>query len=293
MDALKMNVRSGVSILVLAALVVTGMSNSRLLATDQTGKTSDKSFAHTASLKLDREFPQADTAYLFYDLRQATKIAERWESSEKAIPVGSLVKPFTAIAYAEGHEFRFPEYECSGGSSCWRPQGHGVLGIVRATALSCNSYFTQLAEATTPTQVVDVAHRFGLDGPGATATPEAMAGKHGTWRESPDSMVRAYAELLARRSQPGIRDVLEGMEESAKHGTASGIARSVPRLQVLAKTGTAPCTHTQHAPGDGFALVAWPADSPHYLMLVRVHGKPGAQAAVLAGQILKALEPTP
>jgi cell division protein FtsI/penicillin-binding protein 2 len=225
------------------------------------------------------------------DLRTGAKIAENWQGSDRPIPVGSLVKPFTAVAYGESHNFHFPELKCSGVGACWRPQGHGELGIARAIAFSCNAYFKQLAESLNSTQASEVAHRFGLNGPGAGASAEAMAGRYGVWRESPDALARAYSELLARRSQPGISEIVAGMAESAKIGTAEGIGQSVPRMHVLAKTGTAPCTHPERAPGDGFALVSWPADSPRYLLLVRVHGKPGAQAATLAGQMLRALEP--
>lgn len=274
-----------------AALALACMTGSRARAGDDGEKDLAALYARTAAVGLARGFPGAGTSYLLYDLRRGTRIAARWEGSETPIPVGSLVKPFTAIAYSEGHSFRFPVFTCSGAGACWRPQGHGALGIVRAVALSCNSYFTQLAEASTAAQVTAVAHRFGLSGPGAAASPESMAGRYGVWRESPDALARAYAELLAQRSQPGISDIVEGMADSAKDGTASGIARSVPRIHALAKTGTAPCTHAEHAPGDGFALVAWPADSPHYLLLVRLHGKPGAQAAVVAGEMVSVLEP--
>ncbi len=51
------------------------------------------------------------------------------------IPIGSLVKPFTALAYAETHNFRFPEHVCTGGNSCWLPKGHGTLGIVAGRRL--------------------------------------------------------------------------------------------------------------------------------------------------------------
>jgi hypothetical protein len=40
-------------------------------------------------------------------------------------------------------------------------------------------------------------------------------------------------------------------------------------------------------------MVAWPLDSPRYLLLVREHGVPGALAAKLAGRMLAALEPQP
>lgn len=250
-------------------------------------------FSRTASEKLTRGFFSPDISYLLYDLRNDRFIASRWAESgqSQSIPVGSLVKPFTALAYAETHDFHFPEHVCTGGNSCWLPKGHGNLGLVRAIALSCNAYFTELASSTGAAQVTSVAQRFGLRGPGVNASPEAMAGRFGVWREAPETLVRAYAMLLGRRLQPGIRDIVDGMAQSAKDGTASGISRQPLRQSFLAKTGTAPCTHKEHAPGDGFVMVAWPSDFPHYVLLVRQHGVPGAQASVLAGRILRDLEP--
>ena len=251
-------------------------------------------FARTAAQKLARSFPSADTSYLLYDARSDTFIASRWKESTQPVPIGSLAKPFTALAYAESHGFRFPEHVCSGGSTCWLPKGHGAVGIVKAIAVSCNAYFTALAAGTGGAQVTSVARRFRLDGPGVNASPEAMAGRYGVWRESPENLVRAYGMLLGRRLQPGIRDIMEGMAESARTGTAAGLTAHGAESHgpsLLAKTGTAPCTHQKHAPGDGFVIVAWPAELPRYLLLVRQHGVPGAQASVLAGRMLRALEP--
>jgi len=248
-------------------------------------------FSSTASQTLARDFSSPGISYLFYDSRDDRFIASQWSESAQPLPVGSLVKPFTALAYAETHDFRFPEHTCTGGSSCWLPKGHGALGIVAAIALSCNSYFTELASDTGGLQVTSVARRFGLNGPGLNATPEAMAGRFGLWREAPKSLVRAYAKLLGRSSQPAIQDIVNGMAESARAGTAAGLSRQGLHQRFLAKTGTAPCTHSQRAPGDGFVIVAWPADFPRYLLLVRQHGVPGAQASLLAGRMLRALEP--
>ena len=204
------------------------------------------------------------------------------------MPAGSLVKPFTAIAYAESHHYRFPRHTCTAGT-CWLPQGHGELGIVGATAVSCNSYFIKLAGSVSATQVIAVARRFGLNGPGLQSSSEEMVGLHGVWLETPAAIARAYAELLRQRSQPGVRDIVEGMAQAPRNGTARGLTAAAPEFAVLAKTGTAYCTHQPHAPGDGFVVVAWPADAPRYLLLVREHGKPGAQAAFLAGRMLHAL----
>ncbi len=217
-------------------------------------------------------------------------VAKKWENSNAAIPLGSLVKPFTALAYAEGHSFRFPEFTCSPGA-CWYPRGHGKLGIVKAVAFSCNSYFIDLAGGVRGAEVSSVAKRFGLNGPGDGASAEVMAGEHGVWRESPEALAKAYAELIGSRRQPGIREIVEGMAGSAKWGTALGLAKEAPNVAALAKTGTASCTHREHAPGDGFVMVAWPADSPQHLLLVRYHGHPGAQAAIVAGKMLDALQP--
>jgi len=247
--------------------------------------------SRTASETLARHFSSPNISYLLYDAQEGRFIAQKWREPAQPVPVGSLIKPFTALAYAETHNFRFPEHVCVGGNSCWLPKGHGRLGIVRAIALSCNSYFTSLASNTGEGQVTSVAQRFGLNGPGVNASPEAMAGRFGVWREAPERLVRAYAMLLGRRLQPAIRDIVDGMAESAKAGTAAGLSRQGLHQEFLAKTGTAPCTHSGHAPGDGFVMVAWPADFPRYFLLVRQHGVPGALAAALAGRMLRTLEP--
>ena len=238
---------------------------------------------------LARDFVSADLSYAVLDLQTNSVIAERWPANDRAIPVGSLVKPFVAIAYAESHAYRFPEHECVAGT-CWLPRGHGKLDLVHAVAMSCNSYFTSLAENVNAQQVGEVARHFGLAGPPLSASPAAMAGRYGEWRESPEAMLRAYGEMLQRREQPGIVQIVAGMQQSAAEGTAGAIAKEVPHLSVLAKTGTAPCTHTPAAPGDGFVMAAWPSDSPRYLLMLRQHGRPGAVAAITAGQMIRAVE---
>jgi cell division protein FtsI/penicillin-binding protein 2 len=251
----------------------------------------DALYARTASQVLRREFSSADISYLLLDVRSGSVIASRWDANDKPIAIGSLLKPFAAIAYAEAHRFAFPQHTCRGGGECWYPRGHGKVGFVRALAFSCNSYFRQLAADVSAAQVNAAARRFGLNGPAAGANPEALIGMNGAWRESPRALLLAYAELLGRRSQPAIRDIVEGMSAAARDGTASALAHEAPRLALLAKTGTAPCTHLPHAPGDGFVIVAWPADAPHYLLLVRRHGTPGSQAAIVAGRMVRLLEP--
>jgi cell division protein FtsI/penicillin-binding protein 2 len=245
-------------------------------------------YAHAVSELWAQRFPSEDISYLLLSLRTGAVIAQRWEDANRPIPAGSLVKPFTAMAYVESHGFNFPHHLCAAGT-CWLPRGHGDLGIVRAVALSCNSYFISLAGDVTPAEVIAVARRFGLNGPEAQASAEDMVGMHGAWREAPSAIASAYAELLGERSRPGVREIVAGMAQAARDGTAAGLSAGGSRTAVLAKTGTAHCTHHPSAPGDGFVVAAWPADAPTYLLLLREHGKPGAQAAVLAGRMLRAL----
>ena len=57
-----------------------------------------------------------------------------------------------------------------------------------------------------------------------------------------------------------------------------------PLAGARVKTGTAPCLHAHRLPGDGYAVVLYPAESPRFLLLVQVHGVPGSKAAVTAGR---------
>ncbi len=282
------NVRLGMNIATLSLLALAVAA-----ARPPTPAADDALYARTASQVLRRDFAAPEIAYLLLDVRSGALIASRWNDNDQPVPVGSLVKPFTAIAYAEAHQFRFPLHTCTGKGSCWLPRGHGQVEFVRATAFSCNSYFRQLASDVSAPEVTSVARRFGLSGPPIGANAEALIGMNGAWRESPRALLYAYAELLGRRSQPAVRDIVEGMTTAAKEGTAAALTQAMPRLPVMAKTGTAPCTHRPHAPGDGFVIVAWPADAPHYLLLVRRHGAPGSHAAVVAGRMLRRLEPQP
>jgi hypothetical protein len=77
------------------------------------------------------------------------------------------------------------------------------------------------------------------------------------------------------------------MALSAEAGTTSAIERALGGRAALAKSGTAPCIHSRHAPGDGYVMVLYPAESPQLQLLVCVHGVPGAKAAATAGQILR------
>jgi cell division protein FtsI/penicillin-binding protein 2 len=248
-------------------------------------------FSQSAVEILRRDFAKSETSYLLLDAKTGAVLASRWDNSEKAIPMGSLVKPFTALAYAQGHDFRYPAYECKGKSNgCWQPRPHGKLDITAAVSVSCNAYFRHLAEGVTLEQLRPVALAFGLEFPDAGSTSATLIGLGDQWRSSPMHMAQAYLELDRRKNQPGVSPILEGMRQSAQSGTGAAVDRQLKRARALVKTGTAPCTHSPWAPADGFALALVPEAQPEILLFVRIHGVAGAKAAETAGQMLRQME---
>jgi cell division protein FtsI/penicillin-binding protein 2 len=248
-------------------------------------------FAQSAAEALARDFPSRDISFLLLDAHTGRVLASRWDHLDAPIPMGSLLKPFTALAYGELHNYQYPTHTCGGTpTGCWLPHGHGDVDLTAAIAHSCNSYFRMLTADLTAVDVTPTAVRFGLDRPGPETSGPELAGLGTRWRTSPLRVARAYLELVRQRQQPGVSEVLDGMAQSAQHGTGAEVHRAFPLPGALAKTGTAVCTHSRHAPGDGFTVVLTPADNPQLLLMVRVHGVPGAQAAKTAGQMLRRIE---
>jgi cell division protein FtsI/penicillin-binding protein 2 len=248
-------------------------------------------FGQSAARILQREFTSNDVSFLLLDARTGAVLASRWDDADQPIPLGSLVKPFIALAYGEEHQFRYPTHFCRGGAEgCWLPHGHGEIGITAAVADSCNSYFRMLTTSMTSADIVPAARRLGLDLPAAELSGPDLIGVGNHWLISPLHMARAYLELNRSRGQPGVREIVEGMAQSAGQGTASQVDRALKHSVALAKTGTAACTHHHHAPGDGFVVALVPAEQPELLLMVRVHGVPGAGAALTAGRMLSRIE---
>ena len=248
-------------------------------------------FSQSAGENLERQYASSQSAYLLLDARSGALLASHWEHPEKPIALGSLVKPFTALAYAERHDFRYPTFECKGkASGCWQPQAHGKLDITAAVSVSCNAYFRRLAESVTVEQLAPVVQTFGLESPDADSTSANLIGLGEEWRISPMHLAHAYLELVRRKDQPGVAQLLEGMRQSAMRGTGAAVDRQLKHAAALVKTGTAPCAHSPWAPADGFVLALVPADQPEILLFVRIHGVAGAKAAETAGRMLRQME---
>jgi len=233
------------------------------------------------ALEIDRAFADARVSYLLLDAADARIIAARWVDPETPVPVGSLLKPFAAMAYGETHGQQFPRLLCKGAAGqCWLPRGHGALDLPHAIAYSCNAYFLVLARDIDPSAIAAIAQRFGFAKPTPAADASAYIGIGAGWPVAPQALARAYCELSARATDPELRPILTGMALSAKSGTGRGVGSGA-----YAKTGTAPCIHSPRQPGDGYAIALWPIESPRYALLVSVDGAPGAQAANVCGRM--------
>lgn len=221
---------------------------------------------------LARELPCDGCEYLLLSISTGAVLAERWSDPAEPVALGSLVKPFVAIAYAESHGRAFPAFRCRAGE-CWLGAGHGEMEIRSALAHSCNSYFRQLAAVLDPGSTETMTQRYSLRMPPATS-PEVLIGRYGSWKASPREITLAYAELGARRAEPCVQLVMDGMRLCAASGTASAA-----RARAAAKTGTAPCEHRRASNGDGLIAAVFPEQMPDFVLLVRGHGAPGAQVA--------------
>jgi cell division protein FtsI/penicillin-binding protein 2 len=229
-------------------------------------------------LALAASLPDASLNYLVVDVRTREIVKQEWPEAGQPIPVGSLVKPFMALA-ASGP---FPEFVCKGAvDRCWLAKGHGPMDFSAALANSCNAYFLRLARDVDAHSLAVVAARYGIPAP-PVDTPEARIGLGGDWQISPLALTRAYCELVSRSAEPRVAEILAGLKLAAESGTAKAIGRDS-----LAKTGTAPCVAKRKHKGDGFTVVLAPADAPRIAILVRVHGVPGAEAAKSAVRILR------
>ena len=243
-------------------------------------------FAQSVQAALSRasifDASSSRASWLLMDARTGQLIASRWPDADRPIPVGSLTKPFVALAYARTH-IGFPHYTCGGTSTrCWLPKGHGTLGFQQALTSSCNSYFLQLAKETSPAALLKITQEYGLSAPPGSASPAELIGLDPGWQVSPLELGSAYIRLANQFEAAALRD---GMRQAALTGTANALAAE----NALAKTGTAHCVHDCLASGDGLVVALTPSESPRLMLLVRERGTTGAMTAAIAARILHTL----
>lgn len=255
-------------------------------------------FSQSAQAVLNRQWSAAADpriSWMLFDARSGQNLAQQWPIEETKIPVGSLLKPVIAIAYARTHH-GFPQLTCYGNSGvtkagitvdrCWLPRGHGRIGITDAIAHSCNAYFLALARETDSEALRSVAIAYGLPPPPEQATPATLIGLDDRWRIDLNDLARAYLHLL---SEPESAPILTGLRQAARSGTAAALREQ----DALAKTGTASCLDHCIARSDGLVLVMTPSAAPRLLLLVRQRGATGAATASVAAHMLAAIATAP
>src|SRR6202012_519816 len=105
---------------------------------------------------------------------------------------------------------------------CWLPGGHGTLPVEDAIAHSCNAYFLSLAARLDVDKAILTFRGLGLTGPPPNATPAALIGLTGEWRETSLALAQSYLTLVQIR-QPARDRIARGMQLSAQAGTASSV----------------------------------------------------------------------
>jgi len=108
-------------------------------------------------------------------LAMASKDKNGWErnmvtysGNNYAYNPGSIFKIIVLAAALEEGKVDFDtKFLCSGrssttGISCYKQDGHGIIGLEDAFAFSCNVYFIELARTLGPEKIISMAEKFGF-----------------------------------------------------------------------------------------------------------------------------------
>ena len=161
---------------------------------------------------------------------------------------------------------------------CSHPVLRTPLSLRDAIALSCNVFGAEVARRLTATQLSAGFARLGLPVPHLGDDTDRVAialGLAGT--QIPP---RHLLSALVRASR--IDALREGLQASAREGTASGLGRA--GIDAFAKTGTALMRNRRPL---GLVVAIAPASSPRLGIIVAVPGGAGADAADIAASLLQ------
>jgi stage II sporulation protein D len=220
-------------------------------------------------------------------------------------PPGSLMKIFTLIAYSQTHR-TFPKFSCPPSlardpKGCWDRNGHGQVDAQKALAYSCNVYFRQLSEQTSPEVFQHVLIQFGILTDGEQLNDQQLLRKLmvGTTMEvkvSPQRILHAYTSFFNNATHFSVSTevrslVRNGMAEGARHGTSSeaSLQAGVP---LLGKTGTSLLMQNgqiDYSRTQGWWIGLYPVDDPEVAIMTFVrNGRGATDAAPMGGKALSA-----
>ena len=234
---------------------------------------------------------------------------------ERALPPGSTIKPFTALAALragiidENSRTRCRAEEKDNGKVevCSHPHDLPPLNPAEAIAYSCNYYFVTLGQRIKPDQLADTFEEFGLRSiVRAKWQPSSVIGEGEFVQVTPVQLLMAYAALFngghlfdsANGSkQVQISDaeraiLLAGMRGAVKFGTAEKANLDSLPGYVIGKTGTS-------TPLKGFRSQGWfvglsftpnkppTPENAQLAVVVYLKNGHGSDAAQIAAPILK------
>ncbi len=202
----------------------------------------------------------------------------------RASPVGSIQKLWVAKAWGQAHSdslAKTPRFACVPGSGCWDKAGHGEIGLRRATAISCNSFFLALAREVPRDLLGEVFHEAGFEvrGPLVPERAIGLASAGGAVAITPAALLRAFHLLLTTPwlVRDDVRhELIDGLRDAGENGTAL----AVPVQGLLVKTGTVESLDGKPLSTSGWAVVADPSFETIRLALLR-DGTGSAAAARL------------
>jgi hypothetical protein len=204
------------------------------------------------------------------------------------VPVGSLQKPFVAKAWARAHSsLAPPEFRCDGRSGCWLRSGHGLVGLSRATTLSCNTYYRRLAEETPEETLRATLSDEGFVVTGRLSAEGATGLESRAVSIAPARLLEAYRRLTREpwlAGEPVRQLVLSGLRDAALFGTANGL----DRRGYWAKTGTTSAIDGRPLATSGWALAI---DDSGWGILGLLRRGTGREAARLLSVTLARLRP--
>lgn len=248
-------------------------------------------------------------------------------------PPGSVFKIITAAAAMEQGVGTQKEFICEGsvklgdlviGCETGGEEGHGQIGFEEAFALSCNSYFVQLAQITGADNIVKTAMDFGLGEKTLNGFPQENAGHLMTAEERSGAAVGnlsiGQGQTLTTPIQVGVmtntiatgginrgahllmeeesndrqviskntaQAVAKMMEAAALYGTAADLNLTTESGDVKAavKTGTAEYGTAENIKSHGWITGFTPCEDPEYTITVFVEN--GGSGSTSAGPIFK------
>jgi cell division protein FtsI/penicillin-binding protein 2 len=253
---------------------------------------------------LDRFLDPSRGCALLLDARTHRILAANGNplSGRILLPPGSTLKPFTLLSLLANGKLRpdayflCPERLTLAGRrvDCSHPRMPSPIHVDTALAYSCNCFVAHAAERFEPGELARELQTAGIDDSSGAVTPardpdlqRLQALGEANVLVTPEGLARAYRQLALRLTgtnrQPGVSEVLAGLEGAVEYGTAQ-LARA-GWATLAGKTGS-----TRH----GGEFIAWfagflPSRAPEVVITVMVSGRHGgSDAAPIAAQILEA-----